>query len=150
VKATGPSSDEQAIANLVYGLAEAIDDADHDRIERLFGDADFQLAGREPRRGGAAFREVVEQSMLLHDGSPRTQHLVTNLQITFDDDGDVASARSYVTVLQAVDGFPLQLVLAGRYHDRFQRDADGRWSWVERGMRIDLVGDTSWHTRTRL
>ena len=37
------------VANLVYGLAEAIDDGDHERIESIFGDATFQLGDLDPR-----------------------------------------------------------------------------------------------------
>jgi hypothetical protein len=140
----------QAIANLIFGLAEAIDDADHDRIERLFGDATFRLGDRPPRQGGAAFRQVIERSMLLHDGRPKTHHVVTNLQVELAEDGRSATTRSYVTVLQAVSGFPLQPVLAGRYHDRFELDDAGTWRWVERRMTIELVGDTSRHTPTQL
>ena len=57
-----------------------------------------------------------------------------------------ATARSLVTVLQAVaPDFPLQAVLAGRYHDRFTWTVDG-WAWVERRMTITLRGDTSRHS----
>jgi len=54
-------SPERSIANLVHALAEAVDDADGDRIEALFGDATFTMAGGTPREGGAAFREVIER-----------------------------------------------------------------------------------------
>lgn len=142
---------EREIANLVHGLAEAIDDGDHDRIERLFGDATFQLGEHEPRVGGAAFRRVIERSAIHYeDGTPRTQHVVSNLQIDVDEDAGTARSRAYVTVLQALPDFPLQVVLAGRYADQFARDGAGRWRWVARRMRITHVGDTSRHTNTAL
>jgi hypothetical protein len=133
----------------VYGLAEAIDDADHERIEQLFGDATFRLGDGEPRVGGAALREVIETSMTHHEGGPRTLHVVTNLQIEVSDPLGDASARSYVTVMQGLADFPLQAVLTGRYRDRFRLGDDG-WRWTERHMTIVHVGDTSRHTRRAL
>lgn len=145
------ASAERQIANLVYALAEAIDDGDHDRIEELFGEATFQLDDREPRAGGAALRRTIERSMLHYDdGTPRTLHVVTNLRIELEDHGTVARANSYVTVFQSLPDFPLQAVMTGRYADRFSRDGTGGWRWVERRMHVDHVGDTSRHTNTSL
>ena len=149
-------SPERSIANLVHALAEAVDDADGDRIEALFGDATFTMAGGTPREGGAAFREVIERGMLTHDGSPRTLHQVSNLAIEVDPSGETASGRARITVLQQVPAtddraaFPLQPVLVGRYEDRYRRDADGTWRFASRVMHVDLLGDTSFHTRNRL
>lgn len=152
---TGPPA-ARAIANLVFALAEAIDDADGDRIEALFGDATFTMAGGRPRRGGAAFRRVIEQGMVTYDGSPRTLHQVTNLIVEVDPGGASASGRARVTVYQQVPptaahpALPLQPVLVGRYDDRYHRDADGVWGFTSRVMHVDLVGDTSHHSRNRL
>jgi hypothetical protein len=143
----GPTT--QGVANLIYGLAEAIDAADGARIAEVLGDATFVLGDNPPRVGGEAFAAMVEGGMIRYDGSPRTQHVVTNVAITIDDGDDdpvTATARSLVTVLQAVaPDFPLQAVLAGRYHDRFTWTAGG-WAWVERRMTITLRGDTSRHS----
>ena len=46
------------------------------------------------------------------DGTPRTKHVVTNPIIEVDDDAGTATCRSYYTVLQQTDGFPLQLIVA--------------------------------------
>lgn len=143
------ASDRRAIANLVYGLAAAIDDGDLDRVETIFGDAVFVLSGREPRAGGAALRRVIERGMRFYDGSPRTLHVVTNLAIEVDEARTSAFARSTISVLQAVPpAFPLQVVMAGRYHDRFHRRASGEWQFTERVMHVGLVGDTSFHSST--
>jgi hypothetical protein len=149
---TGLQPAERQIANLVFGLAEALDDGDHDRIERLFGQATFQLGDREPRQGGAAFRRTVERSMIHYDdGRPHTLHVVSNLQIETDDvDARSARSKAYVTVFQAVPDFPLQPVLTGRYLDEFEADDAGTWHWRSRRMRLDHVGDTSRHTNTTL
>jgi hypothetical protein len=64
--------------------------------------------------------------------------------IDADDAAGTAHARSYFTVLQQVDDFPLQIVIAGRYHDRFER-VDGEWRLTERVILCDLIGDLSRH-----
>ncbi|MFA7587576.1 MAG: hypothetical protein WCY11_15520 [Novosphingobium sp.] len=52
-------------------------------------------------------------------------------------------------IQQAGDG-PLQPVMAGRYHDRFARGADGRWHFTYRDYSLhDLPGDMSRHSRNR-
>lgn len=143
----------QGVANLIHGFAEAIDDGDGPRIEALFGDATFVLGDNPPRVGGRAFREIVEQGMVLHDGSPRTQHTISNLAVAIEGEppGPVhATATSRVSVLQAVPpDLPLQVVMAGRYEDRFAW-TDAGWTWVERRMTITLRGDTSKHSVHRL
>lgn len=141
---------ERDITNLVYGLAEAIDDGDGDRIEQTFGDATFQLGDHEPLVGGSAFRRIVERSMLRYDGRPRTLHVVTNLRMDVDEHHGVATSTAYVVVFQGLPDFPLQPILTGRYDDEFARDGGGTWRWVVRRMRTDHVGDTSRHTVTDL
>ena len=64
--------------------------------------------------------------------------------IDADDDADHATAQSYYTVLQQLDGFALQPIIAGRYHDAFER-VDGEWRLSERVIFCDLVGDLSRH-----
>ena len=77
------------------------------------------------------------------DGTPRTKHVVTNPII--DVDADRATCRSYYMVLQQTDELPLQLVVSGRYHDRFER-VEGVWRFSYRDFTlIDSVGDTSHH-----
>ncbi|WP_312635357.1 hypothetical protein [Streptomyces noursei] len=48
--------------------------------------------------------------------------------------------------MQALPDLPLQPIAGGRYHGRFERGA-GRWRFVERQVRINLVGDVSRHLR---
>ena len=85
--------------------------------------------------------------MILHDdGTPRTKHVVTNLVIEVDETAGTAAARSYFTVLQATEMLPLQVIVAGRYEDRFVR-VDRQWRFSDRLVHMDLVGDVSCHIR---
>ena len=79
------------------------------------------------------------------DGTPRTKHVVTNPIIEVDETAGTATCRSYYTVLQQTDDLPLQPIVAGRYHDRFQR-VDGEWRYVYRDYSLmDMIGDVSQH-----
>ena len=135
----------EAIAALVHRYAERIDAGDLDGVAALFADAAYGRAGGPVRLGTAAVREALAV-VKLHDGSPRTKHVVTNLVVDVDEAAGAASARSYFTVLQATPTLPLQPILAGRYHDRFVR-ADGTWHFAERVIHLDLAGDLREHLR---
>ena len=54
-------------------------------------------------------------------------------------------ARSSYVVHQAVEGFPLQPIVAGRYVDHLSRDESGTWHFTRRHFTVDLVGDLSQH-----
>ena len=63
------------------------------------------------------------------------------------DHARTAACRSYYSVLQARPGLPLQVIIAGRYHDAFAH-VDGEWRFTDRLIFSDLVGDLSHHLRT--
>jgi uncharacterized protein (TIGR02246 family) len=138
--------DGAAIAALVYGYAERIDAGDLAGVAALFTDGVFRSERGGRYEGAAAVRAVLEKLVKLHDdGTPRTKHVTTNLIVEID--GDAATARSYFTVLQQTATIPLQLIVAGRYHDRFVR-VDGRWRFADRLIHMDLVGNLGDHLRT--
>jgi hypothetical protein len=64
--------------------------------------------------------------------------------VEVDDDAGTGTCRSYFTVFQQVEDLALQPIIAGRYHDRFVRDASA-WRFAERRFFIDLVGDLGRH-----
>lgn len=141
---------EQIIA-LIVAYAERLDAGDLDGVAALFERGTFRSArGGEPLVGPHAVRRQYEPVLRYEDGTPRTKHVLGNVEVALDSD-DVprsASARCTFTVLQQVPGGGLHAVLAGRYHDRFGRDGD-RWHFVERVVYPDLVGDLSEHMDAR-
>jgi 3-phenylpropionate/cinnamic acid dioxygenase small subunit len=136
----------EAITALVHLYAERVDAGDLAAVAALFADATYGAEGGPLRRGAAEVLGALRRTLVLHDGLPRTKHVVTNLTIEVDEDAGTASARSYFTVLQATPTLPLQPILAGRYHDRFQR-AGNRWHFADRRIHLDLVGDLRDHVR---
>ena len=139
---TDPSGAARAeIAALIYRYCELFDTGRFDEFALLFAHGTWHKAGP-----GDRIRNWIDTNVRTYDGSPRTQHATSNLVIEVDDAADSATASSYVTVHQAVAGFPLQPILCARYRDRFVR-VDGRWRWLERVVTGDLYGDVSHHVR---
>lgn len=137
----------EAVRTLVHEYAWRLDRGDLDGVADLFAAAEWHSPGGRIRCGRDEIREIYDPVILHEDGTPRTQHVITNVLVEIGADGVSATARSDFAVFQAVDGFPLRAVLAGRYHDRFARD-DGGWHFVERDVHPDYVGDLRLHMRT--
>ncbi|MFG2911855.1 nuclear transport factor 2 family protein [Kitasatospora sp. NPDC048298] len=145
--AADPVQSHRAIEALIARYAELVDDGDFAGLGALLADAVF-VGGGEPVSGSEAIEAMFRGMIVVHaDGTPRTQHVITNVVVEVDERAGTAAARSYVTVLQALPELPLQTIAAGRYNDRFARGEDGRWRFAERRVRITLVGDLSRHIR---
>lgn len=141
------ASDSDAIAALIYTYAERLDAGDFDGVAALFAQATFHSDRRpEVRRGTQQVLEVYRSTVAVYDGSPCTKHVTTNVMIDIDEGGTTAAARSYFTVMQARPELPLQVIIAGRYHDRFAR-TDGTWHFTDRLIFVDLVGDLRFHLK---
>ena len=135
------------IERIVYGYADRVDAGDFAGMAELFRHARYKGGGPDdPGVVGAEPMLAIQEGIIRRypDGTPRTKHVTTNLVIDADEDAGTASARSYFTVLQQVDDFPLQAIIAGRYHDQFER-VDGEWRLTERIIFCDLIGDISHH-----
>jgi hypothetical protein len=133
------------VRSLLGEYCERIDAGDLRGVGELFEHGALaDGSGRELARGADAVTAFYEAGTLLHDGSPRTKHLVTNTVLDVDEEHGHATARSSYLVLQQVGSGPLQPIITGRYADAFHR-RDGRWWFSERRFFVDLVGDLSEH-----
>lgn len=141
------TSDEQAIRNLLFSYAEQIDRGDITGMARLFEHAAYRAGEQAPLTDWREVERLNKSLVLIYaDGTPKTQHVTTNVWIEVEPGGHAASARSRFTVLQAVPGAALQVIVAGRYHDRFEK-ADGAWRFSARHIFMDLIGDLTRHLR---
>jgi uncharacterized protein (TIGR02246 family) len=140
------TDDVEAIRALIHRYAELIDLGDLDAVAALFTHGTWSSPGRgKPLRGAEQVRHAYD-GVILYDGIPSTKHVISNVTIEITDDGMAATARSYFTVLQGRPDFPLQPVIAGRYHDQFER-TDDAWRFADRQIIPDLIGDLSLHLR---
>lgn len=137
-----------AITNLLYRYAELMDQGKLEAVAALFQHARIKMRGSEPLLDSAQLLDVWRSHVVLYPcGTPRTQHVVTNPIIELDDVAGRAAVRSCYSVYQATEGFPLQLIAAGRYHDEFERHEEvWRFSYRDYSM-LDLVGDLRFHLR---
>jgi 3-phenylpropionate/cinnamic acid dioxygenase small subunit len=123
-----------------------VDDGDFEGVGRLLADATF-TGGAGSVTGRDAIERLLRENVVVYeDGTPRTKHLITNVAIEVDEESGTATSRSYFTALQALPDLGLQPIVSGRYYDRFER-REGRWRFVERRVRTDLIGDMSRHLR---
>jgi SnoaL-like protein len=137
-------SDADEIVALVHEYAFLLDRGELDAVAALFEHAELRSTRNDRvRRGAAEARTIYDPVIIYDDGTPGTMHQLTN--VTVEVDGDLATARSYFTVLQ-VTNQGLHPVLGGEYRDRFGR-IDGRWQFTERVFDPRLFGDLSGHMR---
>lgn len=139
------------ITNLIYRYAELIDAGDLDAVAELF--AHGRICGVEDGppetvfTGTAGVRKMYEMAVRIHDdGTPKTRHNTSNVQLEIDEDGGTARTKSYYCVTQATPELPLQVIVTGHYQDTFHR-LDGVWWFDSRTMFVDQVGDVSHHLK---
>ncbi len=145
---SGARDVRSAIEHIVYGYADLVDHGDFPAVAELFARATYKGGGPDdPGVVGSEPVLKIFESMVRRydDGTPRTKHVTTNLVIDADEDRGTATARSYYTVFQQLEGFALQPIIAGRYHDSFALDDAGEWYLAERVIFCDLIGDLSQH-----
>ena len=138
---------QTAISHLIYAYAERIDAGDFEGVAELFAAGRITAEGSQVVRSGRdAVLDMYRSTTRIHEdtGTPKTKHVTTNLVVNVDEQSGTGSARSYFTVLQATPSLALQPVIAGRYHDRFERRGRA-WMFTERHIICDLLGDLSQH-----
>ncbi len=140
-----------AITNLIYRYAQLLDAGDLDAVAGLF--AHGRICGVEDGppetvfAGAAGVRKMYEMATRLYeDGTPKTHHNTSNVQLHIDEDAGTASSTSYYCVTQATPDLPLQVIVTGHYKDTFHR-LDGQWWFDTRTMFVDQLGDVSQHLK---
>lgn len=139
--------DWHAIQSLLVRYLAAVDAGRFDHVAAMFADATYRVAHADADtvstyRGADEVRGFCAQVKIHPDGTPRTHHVMANVDI--DVDGDRAEARSSVTVLQQTDRLPLQVIATGRYQDVLVRHGRS-WRFADRLVHGFLLGDRSDH-----
>lgn len=137
------------IRALCHRYTFALDGGDFATVGELLG-----AGGLRPSMPGVVGELIVgaeaivqfytDQVVTYRDGDPRTRHLITNEVIDIADSGRTAESHCYFTVLQRAPHHDYQLVVGGRYHDRFER-VDGRWRFVEKTIHVDHLNKIELH-----
>lgn len=139
------------IRNLLGRYCRLVDSGDFEGLSVLMAHASLHdEEGNEIVSGGAAIADFYRGLVKIHeDGTPRTQHIVANVEFAPQGDGSVTAYSNYL-VLQAVDGSPLQPIITGRYVDRFTQGPEGSWHFAQRRFGIGLTGDLTNHMEIEL
>jgi len=139
--------DHRQIETLLYQYADRIDAGDLEGVAALFAQGEIVAQTGSPGViGHDAVLAFYQRSTRLYpdNGTPHTKHVVSNVVIEISNCELKATARSYFTVYQSLQDFPLQAIIAGRYKDEFEC-ADGAWRFKIRQILPELFGDLSRH-----
>jgi 3-phenylpropionate/cinnamic acid dioxygenase small subunit len=136
-------SDRSDITDLIYLSGELVDEGQFDAAAALFERSSWRSARRQETLEGAGQVRKIYDDVILYDGRPCIKHILSNVSVQVDSATE-GSARSCYTVFQAVEEFPLQAIMVGRYHDQFKKGDDG-WYFSDRLVIADLIGDLSRH-----
>lgn len=137
-------SAREDILHLMHQYCVSLDTGDRDALAALFEHGEWITEGAEPLVGRAGIEELWARIKIYPDGTPRTKHFVSNVDLTVDEEAGRAKAESYLTLYQQTDDFPLQVCFVGHYFDDFER-VGGSWRFVKRYICNGLVGDLSAH-----
>jgi 3-phenylpropionate/cinnamic acid dioxygenase small subunit len=145
------SDSAQEITNLIYTYAERLDAGDLDAVAEIF--AHGRICGVEngpPEtvfEGSAGVRKLYNMATKIYeDGTPKTKHNTSNVQLYINEAEGTARSTSYYCVTQATPDLPLQVIVTGHYKDTFHR-LDSVWWFDSRIMFVDQVGDVSQHLK---
>lgn len=145
------------VRSLLGAYCRLLDAGDLAGVGRLLGRARLLTEDGAPIAAGAEAVEALYAALVRRhaDGTPRTQHVVVDTELSRHPapDGPRLRARSSYVVLQQVPGvLPLQPVVTGSYDDLFACDPDAPdlaatdgWHLVERRFGIRLTGQLAHH-----
>jgi hypothetical protein len=139
------------ITNLIYAYAERLDGGDLEAVAGLFERGRICGVENGPPEtvfeGSAGVRKLYDMATKIYeDGTPKTKHNTSNVQLYIDEAAGTARSTSYYCVTQATPDLPLQVIVTGHYKDTFQR-LDGVWWFDSRIMFVDQLGDVSQHLK---
>lgn len=143
-----PNSEvHQKINALINEYARTLDAGRIEDCAALFMHADFTIEGVASVRGQSGVADLFSAIIIYEDGTPRTKHLISNVEIEVSSDGKTARALSYLTVMQQVGSHPLKPIFSGAYADEFSLREE-TWAFVSRTVSGALIGDMSMHLTT--
>jgi hypothetical protein len=137
----------EEIRRILFSYPEFSDSGDVRRVGELYAGVRMGPPGAgavthtDAEEGERIYRSHV---LFYEDGLSHAKHLITNVDIQFDDDGRAARSTSFFVVLQGDSSFPLQIITTGRYEDRFEL-RDGAWRLADRHDHMEQIGDLTHH-----
>jgi len=137
----------EEILALMHRYTYLIDRGNLEGFAGLFESAEWGAEGAKLQTGGEMLEMLRREVIIYPDGTPRTRHVVSNIELDVDEEDGVAKGQSYITLFQQTDDFPLQVIFSGEYHDEFVREND-TWRFERRIVKHPMMGDQSRHIRS--
>lgn len=136
------------INSLINEYSFTLDSGDLEGFLDLFENGQWVFNNSKPCLGREElWQNVVSRVIIYDDGTPRTRHVSSNIEITISEDELTATSQRYVVVYQQTDELPLQVIYSGHYFDEFVKDAVGGWRFSKCTVRGPLTGNLSYHMR---
>ena len=132
------------ILRLMSQYCFTIDTGEMEAWALLFEHGEWGLEGGTIFKGKTEVLKATENVRIYPDGTPRTKHTTSNIELDIDEGAGHAQSQCYVTVFQQTGEFPLQPIFSGHYFDEFAV-VQGAWKFKKRIIRFPLVGDMSAH-----
>ena len=137
----------EEILALMHRYTYLIDRGNLEGFAGLFASGEWGAEGDKLLTGSEMLEMLRREVTLYPDGTPRTRHVVTNIELDVDEEHGVAKGQSYITLFQQTDDFPLQVIFSGEYHDEFVRENDV-WRFDKRIIKGPMFGDQSRHIKS--
>ena len=144
------------IESILFHYTSSIDSGDLESTAKIFTKGAIHSSGNILQGYSEVF-DTYESAIIFYDDedneveynrlkcSPKTKHLNTNIQYSFNADITSANVSSYFTVYQTIKS-KSQIVVGGRYEDEFL--LEGNWYLKLRKIYIENLGDMTFHIRS--
>ena len=144
------------IESIMFHYTSSIDSGDLESTAKIFTKGAIHSSGNILQGYSEVFN-TYESAIIFYDDedneveynrlkcSPKTKHLNTNIQYSFNADITSANVSSYFTVYQTIKS-KSQIVVGGRYEDEFL--LEGNWYLKLRKIYIENLGDMTFHIRS--
>ncbi len=146
MKTTTHVTDRDQIENLLHSYARGVDTGNLESIAELFRHGAICGAEGDTLAAGydgvlAMYRSVIK--IYPECGTPKTQHVVSNLILNVENEHTANSTANY-TVMQQLPNGNIECIIAGEYFSRFVKENE-QWQFHEHHMRNRITGDLSHH-----
>ncbi|MES0884427.1 nuclear transport factor 2 family protein [Roseibium sp. SCP14] len=135
-------ADRDEIAKLINHYSFTLDSGDMEGFAELFAKGEWGIEGDMHKGKDAIMNNVLSKVILREDGTPKTRHASTNVDIYVDEAAGTATCKRYGIVVQQTEDVPLQTIFSGDYYDEFIKE-NGDWRFVKCEIKRPFVGDLS-------
>jgi len=136
----------QEIEQLFYRYAYGIDAGDFDGVAKMLKNASIHAVdGDILAQGSQQIKQFYVKIIMIHasTGTPRTQHVVSNILIQ-NESKDLLKATANYSVFQKVNNDKIEAIICGQYHSSFKPGEHG-WEFYQHQTIPLMVGDMTNH-----